>query len=140
MENYQGILQGEFRECLWLAVGVMLLLLLALIGILVLQRRIQNKKERIAAVMAGAVLIATLFVWCGAGAYNAYKIKKDMDHDLFLTYYGAYEMVEERSVTVCYVNDGKQRIQLRCLNEPEIGLRMGHVVYSKNSLYVVDVY
>ena len=68
------------------------------------------------------------------------KIQKDLKNELYLTYYGVYTVARERSFTVCYIYDGDRRIELRCMEPVKEGSHLGHVVYSKNSLYAVDIY
>ena len=75
----------------------------------------------------------------GIVVYNTKK-REVLDTYIIGTY-GEYETVYERTFSVCYIYDGDERIELRCVDDPRsYGVNTGYVVYSKNSLYAVDIH
>ena len=140
MEQYHAMLRGELRGFLWMAVGMLVSVVAMSMGLLWIRKRIGNKRERVRVLVAGILLLSALLLLGCSGTYNAYKIQKDLKNELYLTYYGAYTVARERSFTVCYIYDGDRRIELRCTESVKEGSHLGHVVYSKNSLYAVEIY
>ena len=142
MGKYQLILREEYLGTMAIVLMMFIFSIFTAIGILVIKKKLHDRKERIATIIICIILILMML---GIGSYEtmtALKIKQDMENNLFITYFGEYELVYDRTFTICYIhdNDNDIYIELRCISRPQSGSYTGYVVYSKNSLYVVDIY
>ncbi len=124
-------------------VTIIIFVIVAIFFLIVVVQKISEKKERLLTFIAVIATILMVIFLAAMSATDAWNIKKDIDENSFVTYYGEYELVYDRSFTVCYIYDDKERIELRCvgsLNHGPKTVKTGYVVYSKNSLYAVDIY
>ena len=142
MNKYQTILSEEYYGLLGTSLSIMIAVIVAIVFVFIIKRKIKNKQERTVSIVTFIVLILMMLCIAGYTTIGALAIKKDLDNNLFVTYYGEYKLVYEGHFTVCYINNGTEQIELRCLDIPSSGFETGtgYVIYSKNSLYVVDIY
>lgn len=143
MNQYQAVLNKEYKMFLWGIVAIIIFVIVAIFFLIVVVQKISEKKERLLTFIAVIATILMMIFIAAMSATYAWNIKKDIDESSFVTYYGEYELVYERSFSVCYIYDGKERIELRCVDSLYHGsqpVKTGYVVYSKNSLYAVDIY
>ena len=141
MDKYQAKLSVEYHGMLSVVFLLLATMIFVTVFFLVYNRKIQDNKERIVTVITFTILVLMLSFVSVFSFISSLNIKKDIDNNLFVTYYGEYETVYERTFSVCYIYDGDERIELRCVDNPRsYGVNTGYVVYSKNSLYAVDIH
>ena len=140
MNKYQTILNKEYQGRLWILFGLILFIIIMTVSLLFIIRKISDKKERIITFIVIAVLLFMLICFAWIAIREAVAIKNDVTSNSFVTYYGKYELRQERNSYYCYIYDGEERIQLTVLFYTMSGEYEGCVVYGKSSMYVVDIY
>lgn len=140
MNKYQTILNKEYQGRLWIFFGLILFIIIMIVFLVVITRKISDKKERIITLIVIATLILMLICLAGEAIREALAIKKDMDDNAFVIYYGKYKLYQERNSHYCYIYDGEKQMSLLDLTYGMPDDYEGYVVYGKNSLYVVDIY
>ena len=140
MNKYQTILNKEYQGRLWLFFGLILLVTIMIVFLVVIMRKISDKKERIITFITFVVLIFMLSCFPVMAIREALAIKKDINDNAFVTYHGNYKLHQERNSHYCYIYDGEESIRLLDLTYGMPDEYKGYVVYGKNSLYVVDIY
>ena len=142
MNEYQTKLSEEYYWFLGSSLFMMIAVIVAIVFVFIIKRKIKNERERTVTIVMFIVMILMMLCIAGHITIKALAIKKDLDNNLFVTYYGDYKLVYEKHFTACYINNETEQIELRCLGIPSSGFETGtgYVIYSKNSLYVVDIY
>ena len=140
MNKYQTILNKEYQGRLWIFFGLILLVFIMIVFLVVITRKISDKKERIITFIVIATLIFMLMCLAGEAIREALAIKKDINDNAFVIYHGNYKLHQERNSHYCYIYDGEEGIRLLDLTHGMPDEYEGYVVYGKNSLYVVDIY
>ena len=140
MNEYQTILNKEYQGRLWAFFFIILFAIFMVVFTVIIVRRIFDKKERIITCIVFIFLIFGLIFLSAAPITQAVAIKKDIDDNSFITYYGKYELRLKRNTNYCYIYDGENYIRLLDLTYGMTDEYEGYVVYGKNSLYVVDIY
>lgn len=139
MNKYQTILNKEYQGRLWIFFGLILFVIIIIVFLVVIMRKISDKKERIITFIMFVVLIFMSSCFPVMAIREALAIKKDINDNAFVTYYGKYELHQERNSHYCYIYD-EECIRLLDLTYGMSDEYEGYVVYGKNSLYVVDIY
>ncbi len=140
MENYQAILNMEYKVCVWTIILLIVGVLVFLTTSIFMFRKISDKKELVISIIVAIVLFSMIFLFIGYTTAEAIAIKKDMDNNSFVTYHGKYELVYKKNSCWCYIYDGEERVQLKGPHRGSTGEYEGYVVYGKNSFWVVDTF
>ena len=139
MEEYKALLLKE----LVFFIGSIFLTLLVAIMVFVIVIKMAKKAPKdekyvtYSVLCILLVLVIFLNVFC---ANEAIKINKDINGNRYIIYVGDYEIVPEgKSVDACYIYDDKgDLLRLQCIERMSAGNYSGRVVYSENSLFVLE--
>ena len=140
MNKYQTILNKEYQGSLLAFLIIILCAIFMIVFTVVVIRKISDKKERVITCIAFVFLIFLLMFLSAMPIQQAVVIKKDIDDNAFVVYYGKYKLHQERNSHYCYIYDGENYVRLLDLTYGMPDEYEGYVMYGKNSLYVVDIY
>ena len=140
MNKYQAILNKVYQLNLWTFFVFILFAIIMIVFLVVITRKISDKKERIITLIVIASLIPMSICLAGVAISDALAIKKDINDNAFVIYHGNYKLHQERNSHYCYIYDGEECIRLVDLTHGLPDEYEGYVMYGKNSLYVVDIY
>ena len=141
MEQYETILTKQLTSDAILTAIVILLFIAISIGLYVEYKKLPKGQEKIGLIVV-FILVACLAVGSSIyGLTGVSKIKKDVDNQDYIVYYGEYQLEKHKSRYHCYIYNGEERVELRYMGEDfEEGTYTGYVVYGRNSLRAVDRY
>lgn len=142
MERYETLLRREMG-IINAVVALLIATILVVVVLLILDyKNMSSKKERIVSIVIAVFVICACIFFGIYASIDAPKIKKDIDNQDYVVYYGEYEIeYSDKHLTVCYIYNGEERVRLECVGmNPESGIYTGYVVYGRNSLRAVDRY
>ena len=142
MEQYEKILTQQLTgDAILTAIAILLFIAIS-IGLYVEYKNPPKGQEKI------ELIVVFILVTCLAVGSSIYgltglsKVKKDIDNQDYVVYCGEYSLqTHSKGRQCCYIYNGDERIKLKYLGEDfEEGTHNGHIVYTKNSLFVVNRY
>lgn len=140
MEHYEKLLIMEYRMGLATICTVVIVLISVIIILLVGNRKIKHRGEKIATNITGFVLIISVLFLGLQTASIVKKMKIDIDNKCYIMYTGNYIVKHEgKNTDYCYINEDGNSIRLQCLPAVNVGEYVGYVLYSKNSLYALEI-
>ena len=141
MERYEMLLTRRLVGC---NIAVALIILVAIITPIFAWLELKQphtKKERIVPYVFAIVGILVSVTLAVAISLNAAEVKKDLDNQDYVVYYGEYEIKYERHNCYCYIYDNEEYITLLFEGKsPDTGIYTGYIVYARNSLVALDWY
>lgn len=142
MEQYGKILTKQLTgDAILTAIAILLFIAIS-IGLYVEYKKLPKGQEKIELIVV-FILVTCLAVGSSVyGLANVSKLKKDIDNQDYIVYYGEYSLeAPAKRSQFCYIYTGDERIKLRYRVENfKEGTYSGYIVYAKNSLIVVDRY
>ena len=141
MEEYERLLNREIGIRNTAVVVMIAVILLAVVSLVLEYKNMSGKKERIVSIAVCAFIVCASIFFITFAAVGATDIKKDIENQDYVVYYGAYEIEYERHNCYCYIYDNEERIELPFSGKsPDTGIYVGYVVYARNSLIALDWY
>ena len=142
MEQYEKILTRQLTSDAILTAIAILLFIAISIGLYVEYKKLPKGQKKIELIVV-YILVACLGVGSSIyGLTGISKVKKDIDNQDYVVYYGEYSLqTHSKGRQCCHIYNGDERIELKYRGEDfEEGTYNGYIVYAKNSLIVVDRY
>ncbi len=141
MERYEMLLTRRMVGC---NIAIALLILIAIATPIIAWLELKQphtKKERVVPYVFAIIVILASVTLAVVISLDAAKVKKDLDNQDYVVYYGEYEIKYNRHTCYCYIYDSEECIELLFEGKsPDTGIYTGYIVYARNSLIAVDWY
>ena len=142
MEEYERLLNREIGIRNTAVVVIIAAILLAVVSLVLEYKNMSGKKERVISIVACAFIVCVFIFFITFAAVGATDIKKDIENQDYVVYYGEYEVEYNRNQTILHIRDGKTHTRLDWVGKDidHSGTHTGHLVYGRNSLIALDWY